>query len=411
MRPVSDVFLIENPITASFGSNDGGEPESTKTTPTIPRVSLQELELTYLHNPSIFNGVNKIVQTIMSAPHSIEAENPKVKKFFVNFTKNLGNSGSEITWEEMLSTIFKHQCIYGRTWVENVFNKRYNRIVDWDLIDAKKMDYAKDANEKIVLDKYDTSVGYFESIPYMEPELKNAEDKKQLPERVIRPQGAKTIFFKPEQLAQIKLYTVGDGFYPIGLIEPIYKTSIRKMNVEEALANAIYMHGFPIIWAQLGDLNHEPTPEQIQTILAKLKETSYKREIATPYYYNLKMLEGKFPTKLIDPLDYFSKQEISGLGLPQSVVTGSTAIKNQAAMFYLTLRDIVRCTTSAIEKYMFARVCKYEGFKEVPTIKWDMIGAQELDQKAKRIVKYVQAGVLIPDKKIQEFIKKVENLD
>ncbi len=57
-----------------------GDPKAEKTTPTNPRVKPDELELTYLHNPTIFNGVNKIVQTIMSADHIIEAKRPNSEK-------------------------------------------------------------------------------------------------------------------------------------------------------------------------------------------------------------------------------------------------------------------------------------------------------------------------------------------
>jgi len=411
MRLISDVFLSEN---AEMVTGDSGEPESIKTTPTIKRVELDELELTYMHNPTIFNGINKIVQTIMSASHEIVAKDKKVQLYFNKMTENMGHSGSDLTWEEMLSDIYKHQCLYGRAWVENIFNKKHNRIVDWDLIDPKKMDYAKNANSKIVLDKWGNSVGYFEILPYQPGE---PEQNKSIPEGVERPKSANSIFLNPEQVAQIKLFTIGDGFYPIGLIEPIYKTSLRKLNVEEALANAIYRHGFPIIWAQLGDLNHEPTPQQIENMLKKLKDINFKQEIATPYYYQLHMLESKKAEKLKENLDYFQQQEIAGLGIPEAFATGSGAnatratLGNQSSIFQLALRDLIRKTTTSIEKYMFKPVCKYEGFKEIPKIKWDIVGGDELDKRAKRILNYVKSGILQPDMKMADFIKKIEKID
>jgi hypothetical protein len=387
----------------------------------MKRVGLDELEYSYMQNPTLFNGINKIVQTIMSAPHEVIAKDKKVQKHFDEMINNLGHSGSDITWEELLSDIYKHQCIYGRAFVENIYNKRHNRIVDWDIIDPKKMDYAKDSNGKIVLDKFGNNVGYFEKIPYFSvdaaTEAREQMEQGKYPKGVAPPSDAKVIFLTSDQVAQMKLFTVGDGFYGIGLIEPIYKTSLRKMNIEEALANAIYRHGFPIIWAQLGDMNHEPTPQQIENMLEKLKNINFKQEIATPYYYQLHMLESKKAEKLREHLDYFKEQEVTGLGIPKPFATGGAegatkaTLGNQSSMFQLTLRDIIKKTTYAIEKYMFAPVCELEGFKEIPKIKWDLVGESQLDDKAKRIVSYIKAGVLQPDMKIADFIKKIEDIE
>jgi hypothetical protein len=216
----------------------------------------------------------------------------------------------------------------------------------------------------------------------------------------------------------IKLYTVGDGFYGIGLIEPIYKTSIRKMNIEEGLANAIYRHGFPIMWAKLGDMNHEPTPQQIQTMLTKLKDINFKQEIATPYFYDLQMMESKQTDKIKDNLEYFQDSEVSGLGVPETIATGNSdassyaSLSLQLEMFKLGLRDIVNKTFSAIEKYMFLPICQLEGFKEVPKLKWmapEM--AEEKELKIKRILEYIKLGILPPNNKAIDYIKKIEGLE
>lgn len=418
MRQISDVFLSES---ANIATGETGDPESIKTTPSLKRVKLSELEYSYMHNPTIFNGVNKIIQTIMSASHEVVAKDEEVQEYFNNMISKLGHSGSDITWEELLSNIYKHQCIYGRAFVENIFNKRHNRIVDWDIIDPKKMDYAKDSSNKIVLDKFGRPVGYFEKIPLFDvdaaTEARSEKEKGKYPESVSPPRSNKSIFLDNDQVAQMKLFTVGDGFYGVGLIEPIYKTSLRKMNIEEAMANAIYRHGFPIIWAQLGDMNHEPTPQQIESMLTKLKDINFKQEIATPYYYQLHMLESKKAEKLREHLEYFKEQEVSGLGIPKPFATGGAegatmaTLGNQSSMFQLTLRDIIRKTTYAIEKYMFAPVCKLEGFKEIPKLKWEIAGAEEIDKKSKRILQYIKSGILKPDMKITEFIKKIENLE
>jgi hypothetical protein len=372
-----------------------------------------ELELTYLHNPTIFNGINKITQTIMSANHEITATDPKIKEYFVKFTDELGNSGSDITWEELLSQIYKFQCIYGKAWIENIWNKKNTNIVDWDLIDPKKMDYAKNTQQKLALDKFGKPLGYVETLPYDVP-----ANPQVLPEAIRKlitlPPNA--IFLEPKRIALIKLFAVGDGFYPIGLVEPIYKTSLRKLNIEEALANAIWRHGFPIMLASVGDSNHEPTPQQVKSILDKLKDVNFKQELSMPYYYDLKILEAKKAEKLREHLEYFKEQEIAGLGIPKPFATGGgeatnrATLGNQGDMFQLTLRDIINKTVFSIRKYMFKPICDIEGFKEIPNINWDLIGPDELDKKSKRMIEYVKAGIFTPEE-VKPGIEEAEQMN
>jgi len=415
MRPISEFFLAEMPEIATGAT---GQPETKKITPTTPRVPSSELEATYAINPIVFNSVNKICQTIMAAHHEITAKDKKIQKWFTDFTDNLGNSGADITWEELLGLIFKQQCIFGKSFVENIFNKRHNRIVDWDIIDPKTMDYAKDSNNKIVVDKFGRPVGYFQILPYGYTGSLQ-QSRADLPPKVVPPrQGVYWIFLSPDRIAQIKLYLLGSGFYPIGIVEPIYRNSLRQLNMEDAMANSAYRHGFPIMWSQLGDLNHEPTPNQINSMLDKLKDLTNKSEIATPYYYQLHILESKKSEKLREHLEYYTAQEIAGMGIPVAFATGGVSKDNKAtlakqdALYQLTLRDIVNKTSIAIEKYMFKPICDLEGFKEVPTIRWDLLaGTDELDRKARRLLKYVEAGILSPDLKISDFIKRLENLE
>lgn len=260
MRVISDVFLAETP---EIAVSDTGEHETKKIGTNQGRIPAEELELTYINNPVVFNAVNKIVQVIMASPHEIVAEDPKVKAYFENFTRSLGTHGSNTTWESLLTDIFKFQCVYGKSFVENIFNKRHNRIVDWDIIDTKTMDYAKNVNRKVVLDRSQNPVGYFQTLPLQySPDLMQQQTDVMLPPTVVRPSGQYSIFLKPSQVAQIKLYSIGSGLYPIGIVEPVYRDSLRQMNMETAMANSSYRNGFPIMWAQLGDMNHEPTPQQ-----------------------------------------------------------------------------------------------------------------------------------------------------
>lgn len=415
MLTIAEAFGMQSYTLAesSTAEAETGSPETKRITPTIQRVKLNELEMVYLKDSTVFNSINKIVQTIMAAPHHLKCPDKKALNHFREFTLSLGSSGNSTTWEELLHSLFKFQCMFGKGWVENILNKKGNRIVDWALIDPKTMDYAKNQRLKIVLDNYGNPVGYTQTLP-VDCFLYAGIAKNNAPKEVILQPNQ--IFIEPKRIVQVKLYSLGDQFYPVGLVEPIYLNSVRKQNVEEALANAIWRHGFPIIWAQIGDAQHEPTPQQIQTMLGKLKALTYKKEIATPYYYDLRMLEAK-QTKMDQHLTYFQNQQITGLGIPKAYATGGgestnrATLSNMSDLFQLSLKDIINKTTEQIRMQMFKPICDLEGFKVCPTLDWDMVGIDEIDRKAKRILTWISAGVLHPDENMEEFIKKVEDLD
>ena len=312
--------------------------------------------------------------------------------------ENIGNVGSDLTSDELFSRVYKDQCIYGSAWVENIFNTRQNKIVDLDIIDAKKMDYFKNSSGNIVLDKYSRPVGYTQDLPF---NMFSQPKGDAVPNGFQQPSDK--IFLNPERIAHFKRFTFGDGFYPVGIIEPAYNAALWKLNIEKGLSNFIYMSGFPTRVVYVGDQNHEPTPAQITNILDKLKEISYKQNIAVPYYHKIELLESKNAEKMQQHLDYFREQEVTSMGIPKPFATGGgeetnrSTLNNQDRMFRLTLKEMMENTNSVFKKQIFSRIAKYEGFKVTPDLVWGEIEeSAELD-KIKLIIEAIKAGAMTPE--------------
>jgi len=417
MRTITQALQIgAGPITISTpfdAAKDGEQKDTKKTTPdTQDRINPEELELTYRTNPAVFNGINKIVQLAMSANVELRANDSKVKKYFEDMLTNLGysDSGSDLTWDELLENIFRHSCIYGKSFIENIMNKKGNRIVDWDTVDPKKIDYAKNSIKKIAFDQYGRNVGYVQSLPM---DQKVDKQKFKVPEEVSLPTNG--IYLPRENLAQIKMFKVGDGLYPIGLVEPLYRQSLWKLNVEQAMANSIWRIGFPTTVAKVGDVNHEPTPQQVQNILQKIKENKFNTEMAIPYYYDLSFLESKMDmNKIVANLTYFGNEEVAGMGVPKTIVTGEgqtsrSTLGTQSSLLNLTMKDIMDNVVTQIRKYMFAPVCRLEGFKEIPSLTYDLVSTDELNAKARRLLQYYKSGLFHDDvEMIQKKISEIE---
>ena len=385
-------------------------PQAVKTTPDIPRVSKAELEAAYLKEPTMFNIVNKTVQVIMSAGYSLDGDDESVE-FFTDFFASIGGRGGETDWVELLNSTFKHQLVYGEAWIELIGAKKdSDRIVDIDMIDPKKMDYAKDQEQKIVMDRNGNPVGYVETLP---PMYSIAGKNRNPPSPVFL--DGHQIFFPKDRIVHHKLYTVGDRFYGSGLVEPVYFTILRKMNMEQALANAVNRDGFPRKRVIVGDMNHEPTDEQVRSAVNEIKDMDYMGIIGHPYWVNVTIDEAKRPEKLQEHLDYYVDQIVSGSGVPKSLATGAgedtnrATLNRQESLYKLALKDIVRRTLLKFQRGLIEPVAESNNVNPV-IIKWGEISIEELDGKSNRLAKYVSANVLTPDEELERHIRHVEDL-
>ncbi len=419
MKPISKEFSFMNmedgsknePLNFSFQDDR----KTKKSTPSTARVSVEELELTYLNNSLIFNSINKIIQTMFSyGEFKIESEDKEAEKFLKEFTEQIGKVGELLSWDELLEEISLNSIKFGKSFVENIKNKKGNRIVDWDLIDTSTIVYARDSNDNIVLKEGIKPLGYFQVLPDTYAGDLSEQD---IPEEVTSPKTAsKYIYLDSERVAQIKLYKTGDGFFPMGLIESVYRDNVRKLGIKEMIANSADWHGFPIVVQYLGNDRYQPTSDHIKTAAKNLKDLRYNKQVAMPHFYRLELLEssGDSFKNSGELLKLYEEEEVSGMGVPRSIAknTGDgsgSVVMNQAIMsFHLMIRDIAKRIANSIRKEMFKPLMESHGYKSIPKLNYYFISPYESETKARRLLKFVQAGVIEPDEEIKEKIKKLE---
>lgn len=391
------------------GGRQGGVQITSKTTPEVKRIVKSELEQTYINNPIIFNSINKTVQLILSAGYKLVGE-PDIVNQFQEWLDTIGEKGGELEWNGLLERDFLHIFVFGDAWNELIYNVGKDNIVDLDTIDPKKMDYAKTGMRKIALDKYSNPLGYIEKLPMD----MNVQNKIKPPAEVSLDPAE--LFLPPERIAHFKLYTIGDGFYPVGLIEPIYNTSFRKLKMEQAIANSWWRAGFPLILGRVGDINHEPSEEHLTKLNQKLADLDYRSSITVPNYVDVSFIEAKKPEKLKEQLNYFIDQEVAGSGMPKPLATGSgeatnrSVLERQEYLLKVGLKNAIKHVTNVIEKKIFARKAALEGLPSYPKMLWGEICLEDMDSRAERLVKYATAGLIKPDAKLEKYIREVENL-
>jgi hypothetical protein len=346
----------------------------------------------------------------MSADFKFYGDETDVQ-FFNEFYDNIGNSGTGMDKYDLLAETLRHQFIVGNAYQENIYNKRGSKIVDFDMINPITMDYLRKQNGFIYLDEDQNIVGYVQTVPTSQDV--NLKQKFEFPTdaRV----DVNQLFIPKERVTHFKLYKVGDGFEGLGLIEPIYNSSLRKLNSEKGFAEAASRLGSPIIMAQIGDSLHEPTPQQIQNSLTEVSKVNQKSAFSFPYTTKVSLLEPRKPEKLKEYLDYFLETEITGMGMPAAFSTGKGEETNRATLarqeylLKLSLKEIIKRTVKTIEDKQIKVIAKQYGVNPVK-VKWGEIALEEVDAKSTRLTQYAKEGLLSPDLELENYIRDLEGL-
>lgn len=353
------------------GSKSKGIPASSAESPKDDRVDLSKLERAWRRIPVINNGINKMTQMIMSKNWSIEGENAE---FFEDFLDDVGRVGTQEDFNSMLEAIFRYQMIYGEHYVELVEAEEDGSIVDLKTVDPKRVDYAKDHTNRISLDRFDTPTGYVQELPFGYRRDK-VDQIYEVPDEVNLNNHLQ-IFFPRDRVAHFKLYTYGEGFYPVGLIEPSFMAAERRAQLEEDFANKAHNSLFPLRYAKVGDERHEPTPDQVDEVLTGLRNSNSRSEAAFPYHVELDVLEPENPTSMIQFFDHFDEEVVKSLGIPKSIAQGEATRVNRASLqsqirvWEVSMMDIIQRTTNSIERQIFEPIAEEEGLDEVPEFKF-----------------------------------------
>lgn len=378
MKSVKQVLSQQEELQQTQGVT--GSQASIKDDTTVDSsVDDEQLEKAYRNVPAVFNGINKIYQTIMSRDRRLVGEN---SDFYREWLSNVGEIGGNAPWSEIHAKIHKYKMIYGQAFVEVVRDESTGEPVDLAFVDPKRMDYAREGSKgtgsygtgaDIALDRFQNPVGYVQQVDYYEGD--QVDQVYEVPDNVSLSQNE--IFIPAHSMAHFKMYETGEGFYPTGLVDPVFKDAERSYQLKQDYADTAHINLFPTRVAYVGDENHEPTPEQINTINSQMKEAKHSTEWTFPNHVDMDMLEAENPEALLDFFTHFNDEISAGLGLANALVMGKGEDVNRATlsiqdrMFQISLRDMINRTSRNIEKQIFGEIAEFHGHDDYPEFEWD----------------------------------------
>jgi len=387
---------------ASFASSDVGVPKSVAVSETDQlqdslRAPRDELENIYLTDPQAFNTVNKSKQLIMQAGYKIESEKKGIQSKYDDFFANMGNIGMKTNLHQMLSYIHHDKLLFGAAYVERIYDREVTEILDLKMIDPKLMDFARDAEGIIVVDKNQNPVGYVMNVGRRYDTYLGDD----IPGSVVL--KGTDIFLLAFRIAHFRMFPYGNRFESVGIIEPAFKDIIRKHKIEDATANSIHnTAAYPIV-AYVGDNQRAASQKVMDSTLGAMKNLSHSRYMVFQHPTKLETLEVKHSEQLDDVLRYFrgNQSAASGMALGFSIGTGEainrSTLSTQQRMLDVSLDSEAKATAEEFKVMILDELNRVNNYGSEANLIWGNVAAEEKTEKINRLMNAVGNFVIAPE--------------
>ncbi len=260
--------------------------------------------------PAVFQAL-KIRASIAIPSVFIKTDSPAAEKVIAQFLQNLHPVSGKVFLKSFLIDLWIDTDAFGTSFVDPIWDTKKQQILNLKKVHPISIDLQREQGEgtKVKLDKKDNPVGWLQMV---ENKSKKLEFKK---------------------VKYLTFTSIGDEILGISILEPMYKTTWRLMNIEEGIASAIFRHGFPLydITVSGGLEGRPPTKEQLDDAAKQVAGLNYKSEFIHPPNYKVKLIEAFSLGKGGDYVDSFIDGIASASGLPRYLLMGSAKDLSRAS--------------------------------------------------------------------------------
>jgi len=358
----------------------------------IPRseILMKRNEVLYRLDPLVWAGVNKITRLVASPKVFFTGKSEDDVVIMEMFVDRIG-------FKTILPFMIKDIFIYGYGVAEVIREKK--KITRLAQIDPKTFDYQRVEGSEYIARNSDGSIkGYVQTIT-------GHESKK----------------FKPEDVVLLKLYVLGEECLGLTPLEPVYKSAWIKLNLEEALGEAVYRHGYPIYYYRLGssealEKGFEVTPDKVKEAKEYLEDLSTASELVLPWWITPGRLDAKSQIgDISDFLQYLSAEIMAGLEVPKVYGTTTQNIQanvNQETMdFEKTIKTMQAVLMNQVNEQLFSQYRKEVKLEyPYPNLRFTEYSEETMMFKSRRLAQYAKYNLLTADDIMEDDIRKLEGL-
>lgn len=359
-----------------------------------------------------FTFATKNICTTMFSKGKLELVSEN-KEQWEKFFSDMRLYGDNVSIRRLREDIKGDMVSYGSGYLEFVFDALSPVVLDLKRIDASKLNNAKDREGKLLLDDKGKSIGYVLSLG-PNADLRSKGDP--VPEgynNLIRINTG-DIFLDPFRIAEFKLYSRPNGIESIGLIEPSIIQTKRRMDLETAQVNAIWIRGTAPLFALVGDPTHEPNPQMMADALDSLMDMKHSNASAFPYYMKPEALNTKVDDMVGNIYNNLLAASASTAGIPLPFVTGQGEATNRATlgtqreMFEDNIQDKIKNFDEDWNLLVMDKIAQINGYAQGKILTGN-IRLESRDEFAKRIKTYYDMNAFSP-KEIRMNIKNNDDL-
>jgi len=356
-----------------------------------------KLATLYQVDALIFIQVETLVNQILSGTFTISGQNPDIVKKYQDWWAK-----SEI--EDALEYPVRDAILGGWGFLELAKNKRKSTIVRLIYVTPVNMDWQRDGEGEVALDKDGLPKGWEQTDVV---EGAGTEGKEEAVGK-----------FPRNNIFALKFW----GLDPYTSQTPFasgYKDEIIFLNIREALGEATFRHGFPLPIAEIGDEAHDPTPEAMKKVDEDLQGLGSLAQLSVPYWYKIRFERPGDLSPVSQILETYGDIVFAGTGIPKGVMMGTPgryggALDTQVVVWETMVQALQKRLCRAIRNQIFKVLATLSDFRvgEGPLAEVDIpnlqivtpIPAQKLS-KARRISMLGRAGMLTWDKELEEKLR------
>jgi len=318
-------------------------------------ISKEDLKTAYLSHPIVNRAIHFRADLIIARGFSLEFSDPYTKQIILEFLHDL-KLNSPLNFD--LKAIIRNACIdcdvFGNAFHQLIPNKSRSKIVALAPLHPLDMDYQRDSSGSILFSQSGEPLGY-----------------------VFRAGSPEERTFERHEIAHLIFETIGDELLGIPLLLPMFRTLERLANIEFAIAQALYKHGFPTRDISVGDPDHPPTAEDIQQVADQVKNLDAASEYTHPYYFKVSSIDPKFPQNIQNIPEFFLSQIVAISGIPRRFLLGeekfATTLPALQRNLKLMLEPLQARVKVWLEEQIFRRVLDTAKCDGSVTLTWSPI--------------------------------------
>ena len=346
----------------------------------VSETLMKRCELLYRLEPLIFSGVNKLTRRItgtrifFSGPD--DTENQKAQEF-------LQSSGLE----SLLPHLVKDAFIYGFGVAEIV---KKGRNIVFNQIYPVNFDYQREGTDiKLVNGRI---AGF-----------------------VYRKKGVEDITLKPEEVLLIRFYSLGEFNLGISPIEPAFKAAWIKLNLEEALGEAVFRHGYPLYVFRIGDREAGPwreiTPEKIKQAKSIIGDVNAATEMVLPWWIEIDSVKGGDVANVQGFLEFLSMEILAAVEMPKAFGIQTRGLGGRAVEemdFEKTILAMQQELKRQLMEQVMIPYYKSQRFKTQPQMNFVEYAPELQNARLRRLSAYAKHGLLTRTDSLENELRKRE---